>query len=194
VDDDALAQTILQDATLWFDASEPDYIAPVIGFSGVSIEYGSEFLYTRAQVTREGGDTQIAVNSTAQDTYGIRTLSKDGLLFLSDAEALSYAEYLADLYGTPDVRVAGHEVLLHGISDLHARYCKRLEIGDVVRTVWTPNGVGDAIDADAIVEGIEHTITPATHSLRVQLTPFSRAGFILDDPNRGLLDTSEMTY
>jgi hypothetical protein len=33
-----------------------------------------------------------------------------------------------------------------------------------------------------------------THALKVQLTPFSSAGFILDDPNRGLLDTSELTY
>jgi hypothetical protein len=33
-----------------------------------------------------------------------------------------------------------------------------------------------------------------THTLRVQLTPFAAEGFILDDLNRGLLDTSELTY
>lgn len=194
LDDDALAQTILQDATLWFDASTPGYIAPVVGFNGVGVEYGSEFLYNRVSVTRSGGDAQVAANATSQTTYGIRALTKSGLLFLSDAEALSFAEYLADLYGTPEVRIASHELALHGLSDLHARYCKRLEIGDVVRTVWTPNGVGVAIDRDSIIEGVEHVLTPATHTMRLQLTPFSRAGFILDDANRGLLDTSEMTY
>jgi hypothetical protein len=194
LDDDAVAQTILQDATLWFDASEPEYVAPVVSFHGVQIEYGSEFLYTRAQVTRVNGETQTAVNESAQDVYGIRTLNKTGLLFLSDAETASFTDYLVDLYGTPNVRVAAHELILEGLSGLHQRYIKRLEIGDVVRTVWTPNDTGDAIDTDSIIEGVEHQITPATHRIRLQLTPFSRAGFILDDPNRGLLDTSELTY
>jgi len=194
LDADALAQTILQDATLWFDASEPEYVAPVMAFNGVEIEYGSEFLFNRVSVTREGGEAQVAENSTSQDTYGIRTLTKSGLLFLSDAEALSFSEYLASLYGTPDVRIKQHDLILEGLSELHQRYIKRLEIGDVVRTVWTPNDTGQAIDTDSIIEGVEHRIEVDRHVVRLQLTPFSRAGFILDDPNRGLLDTSEMSY
>lgn len=194
VDSDALAQTILQDATLWFDASTPGYIAPVIDFTGVEIEYGSEFLFNRVSVTRKDGEPQVAVDTVSQDVYGVRALSKSDLLFISDAEAAQYSDYLASIYSVPDVRVASHNIALHGLSDLHQRYMQRLEIGDVVRTVWKPNDVGVAIDRDSIIEGIEHTISPATHTMRVQLTPFSRAGFILDDPNRGILDTSEMTY
>jgi hypothetical protein len=83
---------------------------------------------------------------------------------------------------------------LHGLSDLEARYLKRLEIGDVVRTIWRPNNEGQPFDVDSIIEGVEHRISFDRHDLTLQLTPFSRAGFILDDPNRGLLDTSEMTY
>jgi hypothetical protein len=74
------------------------------------------------------------------------------------------------------------------------RYMKRLEIGDVVRTVWTPNNVGQAFDSLSLVEGSEHRIGIDRHEMMVQLTPFSTAGFILDDLNRGLLDTSELTY
>jgi len=194
LDDYGITQTILQDATLWFDASEPDYIAPVIPFNGVDIEYGSEFLFNRISITRLDGTPQVEVNTASQETYGLRTLAKSGLLFLSDDEANQFAQYLSTLYGTPDVRIKSHEIILNGVSELHARYVKRLEIGDVVRTVCTPNKVGDAIDTISIIEGIEHTINPDTHRVRLQLTPFSRAGFILDDPNRGLLDTSEMTY
>lgn len=194
VDDDAKAQLILQDAVLWFDASDPDYIAPVVPFSEVAVELGSEFLFNRIQITRAGGVVQVAVDDASVTTYGVRTYSADGLLFLGDAETLEFADFLASLYSQPDVRVAGHTVLLHGLDTTTRRYMQRLEIGDVVRTVWAPNNVGQAFDSLSLVEGIEHVIGLDTHTLRVQLTPFSAEGFILDDLNRGLLDTSELTY
>jgi hypothetical protein len=194
VDDDAKAQVILQDATLWFDASDPDYIAPVVPFSEVAVELGSEFLFNRIQITRAGGVVQISVDDASVTTYGVRTYSADGLLFLGDSETLEFADFLASLYSQPDVRVIGHTVLLHGLDTTTRKYMQRLEIGDVVRTVWAPNDVGQAFDSLSLVEGIEHVIGVDTHTFKVQLTPFSAAGFILDDLNRGLLDTSELTY
>ena len=194
VDADAKAQVILQDAVLFFDATSPDYVAPVVPFSDVAVELGSEFLFNRIQITRAGGVVQIAVDDASVTTYGVRTYSADGLLFLGDSETLEFADFLSTLYSQPDVRVAGHTVLLHGLDTTTRRYMQRLEIGDVVRTVWTPNNVGQAFDSLSLVEGIEHAIDVDTHTLKVQLTPFSAEGFILDDPNRGLLDTSELTY
>jgi len=194
VDDDAKAQLILQDAVLWFDASDPDYIAPVVPFSDIAVELGSEFLYNRIQITRAGGVVQVSVDDASVTTYGVRTYSADGLLFLGDSETLEFADFLASLYSQPDVRIAGHTVLLHGLDTTTRRYMQRLEIGDVVRTVWAPNNVGQAFDSLSLVEGIEHAIAVDTHTLKVQLTPFSAEGFILDDLNRGLLDTSELTY
>jgi hypothetical protein len=194
VDDDAKAQVLLQEATLWFDASSPDYIAPVVPFSDVAIELGSEFLFNRIQITRAGGVVQIATDDASVDKFGIRTYSTDGLLFLGDSETAEFADFLASLYSEPDIRVAGHTVLLHGLSAVLQSYMLRLEIGDVVRTVWTPNNVGQAFDSLSLIEGIEHRIGIDRHEMTVQLTPFSSAGFILDDPNRGLLDTSELTY
>jgi hypothetical protein len=194
VDADAKAQVILQDAVLFFDATSPDYVAPVVPFSDVAVELGSEFLFNRIQITRAGGVVQIAVDDDSVTTYGVRTYSADGLLFLGDSETLEFADFLSTLYSQPDVRVAGHTVLLHGLDTTTRRYMQRLEIGDVVRTVWTPNNVGQAFDSLSLVEGIEHAIDVDTHTLKVQLTPFSAEGFILDDPNRGLLDTSELTY
>jgi len=194
VDDDAKAQVLLQEATLWFDASSPDYISPVVPFSDVAIELGSEFLFNRIQITRAGGVVQIATNDASVDKFGVRTYSSDGLLFLGDSETAEFADFLASLYSEPDIRVAGHTVLLHGLSAVLQSYMLRLEIGDVVRTVWTPNNVGQAFDSLSLIEGIEHRIGIDRHEVTVQLTPFSSAGFILDDPNRGLLDTSELTY
>jgi hypothetical protein len=194
LDDDALAQLVLQDATLWFDASSPEYVAPVVTFNDIQLEFTSQFLFSRIQVTRENGETQIAVNDSSVTKYGVRTLARDGLLFNSDGDSAAFADFLSSLYGEPSVRVARHTLALHGLSDLEARYLKRLEIGDVVRTIWRPNNEGQPFDVDSIIEGVEHRISFDRHDLTLQLTPFSRAGFILDDPNRGVLDLSELTY
>jgi hypothetical protein len=191
----ALGQVILQDATLWLDASDPDYIPPVINFNEVGLELGSEFLYNRAVITRNNGTAVTASDAASIDDYGIRAYSASGLLFTADAASQAFADYLVTLYGQPTVRVASHRLVLDGLSEVHQRYVKRLEIGDLVRTVWTPLDTGTGLDISSFVEGVEHSITPERHDLTLQLTPlvFS-GGFILDDTDEGILDTGELTY
>jgi hypothetical protein len=190
----ALAQIATQDATNTFLAFYPDYIAPVIGFSDIGVELGSEFLFNRIQITSIGGTTQVVSDADSIATYGIRTYSNDGLLFTNDFFTLEFADILASIYAEPDVRISEHAVLVHGLSTLNRKYIERLEIGDVVRTIWTPNNVGKPVDRLSLVEGIEHIIGVDTHVCRIQLTPFDSTGFILDDPIRGLLDTSSLGY
>lgn len=192
--DNAVARTILQDATWWIDSDPPSYVPPVLPFTEVGIEFGSEFLFNRVSATRENGGTVDAENLASQDVYGIRTLSRSGLLFTSDLDTEQYAIYLADLYGVPDVRITGHQVIMEALTPVNQRYMKRLEIGDVVRTVWRPNNTGDVIDRYSIIEGVEHVLIPSMHMMRVQLTPFARTGFVLGSAEFGLLDTSEVTY
>lgn len=194
IDADAIAQTILQDATLWLDASDPSYVAPVIPFNDIQLDFTSQFLFSRVQAQRVGGVVQSEVNTTSETKYGIRTLARSGLLFNSDADTDLLARYLAGLYGEPEVRVARHQFILDGLSGLHARYIKRLEIGDVVRTIWRPNRTGEPFDRIQIIEGLSHQIGLDRHIVEVQMTPFDRTGFILDDANRGLLDTSSLGY
>lgn len=194
-DADALAQVILQDATLWFDARDPAYVAPLVPFNGVDLVYGSEYLYNRVTVTRNGGVAQNAVDVDSINLFGVRALAESGLLFLSDSDSAAFGSFLLTQYAGPAVRVATHTLLLHGLDPVHTRYVMRLEIGDVVRTVWTPGGTGVGMDIKSFVEGIEHRITPSEHEMVLQLTPLENAGgFILDDANRGLLDSSEVTY
>lgn len=189
-----VATTVTQDATASFPSTSPPYVAPVMPFNGIDIDFTSQFLYTRVQATRAGGVTQSESDAAGVLTFGNRTLTKDGLLFNSDADADAYALYLSGLYGSPQVRVASHALILDGLSALHARYVKRLEIGKVVRTVWRPNDAGTPIDRNSIVEGIEHRIELERHTVTLRLTPLNRTGFILDDASRGLLDFSEVSY
>lgn len=195
IDDAAKGQVILQDATLWLNASDPDYVAPVIDFNGVDLEYDSEFLYNRAVITRNGGTAVTADDTASIADYGIRAYSASGLLFMDDSDSQYFADYLVTLYGEPAVRVAAHRFVLDGLTSVHQRYIKRLEIGDLVRTVWTPLSTGTGLDITSFVEGIEHSITPERHDVTLQLTPLVfDGGFILDNTDLGILDTGELTY
>jgi hypothetical protein len=194
VDADAQAQWILQEAVLWFDASDPDYLSPVLGFSGIEVDFGTEFLYNRISVSSLGQGKITAIVQGSIDEFGVRTLAKDGYLFLDESATTDFAAFLVDLYAQPVVRISQQSIALHGLDDTISNYVARVEIGDVVRTIWTPNQVSDVVDLDSIVEGVEHRIDSISHMVTFQLTPRPTGGFILDDPNRGLLDTSELTY
>lgn len=189
---------LLSTAEFWIDSAPPLPIRvdllPIIPFSEVEVELGSEFLFNRIQISSVDGDFAVAENAASIAKFGIRTYSRTGLLFPSETATQDFADYLADLYGEPDVRITKHGVLLHALSVTDQNHMLNLEIGDVVRTIWTPNNVGEPVDKFSLVEGIEHQIGVDTHLMRIQLTPFSIAGFILDDPVRGLLDISELTY
>lgn len=185
---------ILEGAKVIFalEVEEPEL--PVIPFSEVEVELGSEFLFNRIQISSVDGGFAVAENTTSINKFGIRTYSQTGLLFPDEISTQAFADFLADLYGEPAIRITKHGVLLHGLSATNQNHMLNLEIGDVVQTIWTPNNVGTAVDTFSLIEGIEHQIGVDTHSMRVQLTPFSTAGFILDDAVKGLLDISELTY
>jgi hypothetical protein len=62
-----------------------------------------------------------------------------------------------------------------------------LELGDAVRVVFTPNGIGDPISRYVAIDSIEHDIRPTDHRMVFGLSQTIGA-FILDSPVFGELD------
>ena len=159
-----------------------------IPYVGLDIAVGSELLYNRAEVTREGGTTQVEDNTASQTTYGIRTVVQNGLLFNSDIDAESYAEYLVNKYATPEARFSAIDINLVTLTTQQAATVCALELGDVVQIVFTAPG-NDPIDQYAIVEGIAHDINLNTHRVQLALSSLQEGAFILDDQVFGVLDS-----
>jgi hypothetical protein len=158
-----------------------------IPYQDIAVTVGSDLLFNRAVVTREGGTTQIEDNTTSQALYDIRTLTRDGLLFNSDVDAESYAEYLVNKYATPEVRFNALTVSLAGLTTMQAATVCGIELGDPVRVVFTPPG-GTQIDRYVLVEGIEHSIDTSNHRVTFRTSSLQEAGFTLDDAVLGVLD------
>lgn len=166
-----------------------------VPFTAADVAVGSDLLYNRVVVTRDGGSAQTADDASSQAAYGVRALSYSGTLHASDPAAADMADYLVSRYGQPEVRVAAVSVAIHALSDDEAASVLALDLGDVVTVTWTPQGVGSAIDRSHIVEGIEHDIRPAEHRMTVRLGDADRRAFlILDDGVFGRLDQNLLAY
>jgi hypothetical protein len=161
-----------------------------IGFTGVSITFGSEVFYTRVSVDREGGTAQTVESANAA-TDGIIPLSLTGLLQDSDSQALDMATFLANVYATGDAYISSITIdlntITHTTDDIQA-IC-RLDLADVVDVYFIPNDVGFPIEQSLVVYGIRHDRDPESHIVTLTLGRLEQSWpFILDDPVLGVLD------
>jgi hypothetical protein len=165
-----------------------------IPYSSIAVVYGSENLYNRVTITRNGGSPQIADSTTSQDAYGVAAYSLDGLLLTTDAEALELASYLVGLYDEPELRINEVTVNLHDKSPEEVDKICLLEISDVVQVIFTPNQIGSPITQYAMVTGINHDIGIDQHQVTLVMTSVSVTNFVLDSLQFGILDSNILAY
>ena len=165
-----------------------------IRYSNIGVMYGSENLYNRVTITRNGGSPQVADSTTSQNAYGVAAFSIDGVLLTTDAEALNFANYLVGLYDEPELRINEVTVNLHDKTPEEVERLCQLEIADVVQIKFTPNQIGSQIDQYAMVTGISHDIGIDNHRVSLQLASVSVTNFVLDSAQFGILDTNILAY
>jgi hypothetical protein len=159
-----------------------------IPYENIQITYGAELLANEAIVTNATG-TATASDATSQVTYGVTTRSIDSLLTDGGLQAL--ADYIVARYSEPEYRIENVTVNLRALSPAQQAEVLGLELGDQADTVFTPNGVGEAIAIRNRVIGISHDVGIDTHlvSFNFEALPFDF--FILDDAVVGKLDNTD---
>jgi hypothetical protein len=181
-----------------------------VPYQTIELDYGSELLFTRVQVDREGGTNQTATDSAAVAAFGTRTLSLGELLFDDDTQSSDLADDLLAQFSAPKLRVKGLSVVLPGLDSAHATATAGLDLTDLVRVRFQqqPNTAGgfgasafgtsafgspppDGLVSIVIVESVEHDVTPDQHVVRFGFAD-TRAGLFLtlDDPTLGRLDNN----
>jgi hypothetical protein len=159
----------------------------VVSYSNIEVVYGSENLYNRITVTREGGLPQTADAPFSQEVYGVQTLSLDGLLLVDDFEAAELAAYLLTVYDEPDLRISSLEVNLHDKTPEQQGKLLDIDLQDVFLIAYTPNGIGDPFEQYGIVQGIRETIGIDFHKITYDFGSMRKFRFILDHPVYGVL-------
>ena len=166
-----------------------------VPFQGIAMSYGSELLYNRVGIDREGGTLQTVTDSASQALYGALSLSETGLLLNSDTQSLDMANYLLGIYDSPELRVAELVVELAPLTSAQQVSVLSLDIASVISVTWTPNGVAPSLSRDCIVEGITHEITPDSHTVTLSLGDADRRSFLqLNDTIFGALDSNVLAF
>jgi hypothetical protein len=159
----------------------------------MTVSSGADDMTNRAVVTWSAG-TATVDNTTAQARYGVLSRTVDTLLETEeDAEALG--SWLTNKDATPRLRVDSLTVHRHGLTSGQVTSLHSLDIGSPVGVTWTPNSVGDATTQRAVVDQITHDVTAGgtRHAVTFALSP-ANAGFLLDDADFGVLDTSALGF
>jgi len=162
----------------------PITVAP---YNEIDVVYGSENLANRVVITRLSGTPQQADSTASQAIYGIQSTSLDGLLFNTDTEALSVANYLLGQRDEPELRFSKLTVQLENKSGDQLTNLLDTEINDVYKISFTPNNLGDAIEQYGIVTGINQSIGIDRHSMSFEFGGIAGFAFILDDSFYGIL-------
>jgi hypothetical protein len=169
-----------------------------IPFNELGTTAGSDLLYTRVAVTREGGTTQTANDTTQQGVYGIRTLGVSGILVDSDSQSTDTAGFLLGAYKVPRERISSVTVYVSALEDIDKNpgLLGALDIGAIVTAEYTPCGSSTEVLQRLVVDGVEHAIdAEGGHWMTVRVSDDSEAAsFLLDDDAFGILDTSRLGF
>jgi hypothetical protein len=149
-----------------------------VPFSDISLEFGTESLFTQVTVEYVGGTAVATAGTAVTNNYGLIELNIKTLLADSD-EADDIADFYLFRYSEPQVRIDQLEVRMNGLSAAQQLQVLDLELGDPVDIVFTPQGVGSPIERVVVVDQIEHNITPADHNVRINFSQ-TLTGFTLD--------------
>ena len=160
-----------------------------IPYSGIQVIYGSELLYNEVVIANEGGATATANNLESQDEYGIRNLTITDLLGNNDTDSQILAEQLLERFQEPEYRIEVLQVNMLKLSALEQAEVLSLELGDIARVDFTPNGIGDPIQRFVQVISIRHDVNVQSHIVRFGFQQ-TQTPLVLDDAGLGRLDTS----
>lgn len=171
-----------------------DNPAQGILFRDCSVNYGSELLFNQIIVNRVGGAIIQADDIGSQAEYGINTLNYNDLLIASDTDVETYATYLASIYANPEFRFDAVNIKLESLTSGNAAIIANLELGDIVKVIYTPNGIAPAIErwCKVIRQDINYDYQASSTLVTLGFSTLSVTPLVLDDSQFGKLDAGNV--
>jgi len=161
-------------------------------YRGLGIDYSTEDVINRVVVQRTGGTAQTEEDLASQALYQIQAYTITDSLLSDDTQADALALYL--LAPTPEPRFSSLIVDLYPLDAGDKTAVAELEIGDTVEiTKSYATGSPATVTEESAVEGIEHLISTAGHTVTVYTAPTTVIyALLLDDAVFGILDADNV--
>jgi hypothetical protein len=165
-----------------------------IPFTNINAAYGAEELRNRVTVSRLNGGTATAVDAASVTAYGAIDFEIRDSLLADDPQAQSLADAIVARYAEPLLRIDDIEVVLDALTPAQVDQVLALELGALVRVLYTPSGIGDPIDQFVRLDSIEHNITAEQHRVRLSFSQGEPPALVLDSATFGLLDINTLGF
>jgi hypothetical protein len=138
-----------------------------IPFEDIDISFGSEELRNRITVTRLNGGTAVAQNAASISQYGAIDFEIRDSLLANDTQATTLANLILSRYDQPQLRINGVDLTLNALTPAQIDDVMDLELGVLVRVIYTPSDIGTPIDQLVRIDSIEHSVDTAVHRVRL---------------------------
>lgn len=170
-----------------------------IGYTDLSVVYGTELLYNKAIMSRVDyantpAGTVTVKNTTSATSYGYSTYEDSGLIYDTDVELTDAATSFVSEYGDPEYRFDSASIALHGLSAANQNSLLALDLTDNIQIKFTPNSVGSALSKFVKIIGIDHSGEPGSHTMTMRFQEIYDQYLILDDNSYGLLDSNVLGW
>lgn len=145
-----------------------------IRYADADMAYDSDLVVNWAAYNAVGGTVQSAYDSTSRALYGDRRDTKTGLICVTDAQALSLAQWKVQQYKDPELRFT--KITLTPRRDPTVMWPQTLgrKVRDQITVNRHPPG-GHTVSQACHIAGVSHDITPANWITDFQLwsaTPY----------------------
>ena len=161
-----------------------------IPYTGMRVQYGSELLANEIVLQNYADQEVIALDTDSVGLYGIANLTQTGLLVANASDLGEMAVFFASKFAQPEYRFESVEVIVDQLPTVQQADILGLELGSVVKIVFTPNGIAPAIEKYAEIIRIDHAITITNHVVSLGFATLDFTLFVLDDPEFGKLDAT----
>ena len=167
-----------------------------IPYQSLTNQFGDELLFNSVQMQAPGHNVQTASDAPSIARYQASIYSKLDLLNKAPTEVLDLAQAFLAIHKDPILRFTGVDLQLAAQDVSDQNTVLSLELVDVVTvqksfSVGTPASVSEPL----IVSGIQHTIRPGDHRVKLTFEHLdSRAYLTLDAPILGQLDNNFLYF
>jgi len=161
-----------------------------VPYKTIAVVFGSELLFNNATVSSSVGQA-TATNLTSVRSYGERDLVRETLLS-SEIQLQELANYFVSKYSQPEFRFESMTVDLASVDADVKLALLSVELADVVKVEFTPNGISPAIERYGKVIGVKQNVKPSSQEMEFRLETTAGVLLVLDDLQFGRLDQENL--
>ena len=165
-------------------------------YHDVSVSYDHTQLNNLIRVARTGGSSQTAQDSDSIADFLTQTFERTDLLMQTDADALSYAQWVLYISKDPELRFDVLKIRPQkDETNLFPQVLAR-EIGDRITVKRRPVGGGDPVTREVFIRGIELDIQQYLWETTWVLQSATKVGsfLTLDHPTLSKIGTVGLVY